>query len=616
MGIAAPMAGLAIFILMLWFFRSITLVIGSMIVAISTVIITMGLLIGMGFTVHIMSSMIAIFLMPIAVVDSTHILSEFADEYRKGKNPKAVIEQVVTRLFKPMLYTSLTSAVGFLSLMLTPIPPVKVFGGFIAFGILLAFVITIIFIPAYIGRMSPKALSNLQQSMRKTENGLLQTILPKLGNVAVKYRAFILLGFSGLFVLSLIGISKIQVNDNPINWFKSSHEIRVADETLNQHFGGTYDAWFVLKSNDSFTKNKSPIIQKLVSDNLINKAEIQQIQLSDHWQQDLLSLLDDKLFESDDKQALIIQFHIEQLEQIQNNSKVFLNPENLLWMQNLQSHLVDSGLVGKVNGLPDIIKTVNRELKSGKDSDFELPTTHEAVAQTLLQYQSSHRPQDLWHFVTPDYASSLMWLQLTSGDNQHMSKVVEFVDNHISEYPLPANLEYGWAGKTYLNVIWQKAMVNGMLESLISAFVVVFLMMVILFRSVQYGLLAMLPLTLTITLIYGLIGWIGKDYDMPIAVLSALTLGLSVDFAIHFLERFRATYHKVANVSQALPLMFHEPARAISRNAIVIAIGFMPLLAAPLVPYITVGVFLASIMALSGVVTLVLLPSLLSFKRS
>ena len=56
--------------------------------------------------------------------------------------------------------------------------------------------------------------------------------------------------------------------------------------------------------------------------------------------------------------------------------------------------------------------------------------------------------------------------------------------------------------------------------------------------------------------------------------------------------------------------MFEEPGRAISRNAIVIAIGFLPLLAAPLVPYITVGFFLAAIMAISSAVTMLLLPAI------
>jgi predicted RND superfamily exporter protein len=128
----------------------------------------------------------------------------------------------------------------------------------------------------------------------------------------------------------------------------------------------------------------------------------------------------------------------------------------------------------------------------------------------------------------------------------------------------------------------------------------------------KYGILAMLPLTLTISMIYGLIGWIGKDYDMPIAVLSALTLGLSIDFAIHFLQRARELEKKMGSLALALSTMFQEPSRAISRNAIVIAIGFTPLLLSPLVPYITVGFFLASIMALSALVTLVLLPALMT----
>ncbi|TFI46314.1 RND transporter, partial [Micrococcus endophyticus] len=174
----------------------------------------------------------------------------------------------------------------------------------------------------------------------------------------------------------------------------------------------------------------------------------------------------------------------------------------------------------------------------------------------LLQYQSSHRPQDLWHFVTPDYKRSLMWLQLTSGDNQHVTQVVKAVDSYIQDNPLPANTEMDWAGKAYLNVVWQEAMVEGMLDSLISAFVVVFIMMVLLFRSVVFGVLAMLPLSLTIAFIYGLIGWAGKDYDMPIAVLSSLTLGLSVDFAIHFIERTRATFKQTGNWKDTLVVMF------------------------------------------------------------
>jgi predicted RND superfamily exporter protein len=99
---------------------------------------------------------------------------------------------------------------------------------------------------------------------------------------------------------------------------------------------------------------------------------------------------------------------------------------------------------------------------------------------------------------------------------------------------------------------------------------------------------------------------------MPAAVLSALTLGLSVDFAIHFLQRARELQQHSGSWAEAIRQLFKEPAMAISRNAIVISVGFTPLLVAPLVPYRTVGFFLATIMAVSWLATLLLLAAMVT----
>jgi predicted RND superfamily exporter protein len=193
-----------------------------------------------------------------------------------------------------------------------------------------------------------------------------------------------------------------------------------------------------------------------------------------------------------------------------------------------------------------------------------------------------------------------------------MARVVSDVQAFVETHPLPASVTYNWAGLTYINVIWQDEMVKGMLKSLLGSFGIVFLLMSVLFRSPIWGLLCMIPLSITIAVIYGVIGLIGKDYDMPVAVLSALTLGMAVDFAIHFLERARASYRTTGSWKESTSVMFGEPAQAITRNVLVIAIGFLPLLAAPLIPYKTVGIFLCAIMLLSGVVTLLVLPAVLT----
>ncbi|GAA0365787.1 hypothetical protein GCM10009092_32710 [Bowmanella denitrificans] len=623
MGISAPLAGLTIFLLLWVFFRNIPFVLPAMIVAMATVLITMGALIGMGFTVHIMSSMIAIFLMPIAVVDSVHILSEFADRHKPGQQASHTIRQVMGHLFTPMLFTSVTSTVGFLSLMLTPIPPVQIFGAFVGSGIMLAFVLTVIFVPAYLSGLNDHTLSRLLEKLPKEQDSKLTPALRKLGKLAGSHAKLWLLGFAALFALSVYGISLININDNPVRWFKADHELRIADSVLNQHFAGTYDAFLVLTDTNNLSHEAIQAIAGIAGEKQMSDATRTWLrQQAGILEQDddlsaLLMAIDDKSFElSNDTDIALLATLQADVESLSSQAKRFLSPSVLDYISQLQVHLQSSGLVGKSNSLADVVKTVNRELRSGTETDFVLPSSANGVAQTLLQYQSSHRPGDLWHFVTPNYRQSLVWLQLTSGDNQDMTAVVELVERYIQDHPLPDGLQLNWAGKAYLNVVWQQEMVAGMLDSLLGAFVIVLVMMVLLFRSLAFGILAMLPLTLTISLIYGLIGWLGKDYDMPIAVLSSLTLGLSVDFAIHFIERLRATWAEHKDWQQTLALMFEEPARAISRNAIVIAMGFTPLLFAPLVPYVTVGVFLASIMAISALVTLVMLPSLATLVRS
>jgi len=77
------------------------------------------------------------------------------------------------------------------------------------------------------------------------------------------------------------------------------------------------------------------------------------------------------------------------------------------------------------------------------------------------------------------------------------------------------------------------------MKGFLIALVVVFIILVFNFRSVKWGMVSYIPLLFTIVLIYGFIGFIGQGFDMPISVLSCLSLGMAVDFAIHFISRFK-----------------------------------------------------------------------------
>ncbi|MDZ7759522.1 MAG: efflux RND transporter permease subunit [Desulfovermiculus sp.] len=633
MAISAPLAMLVIFLLMLVFFRKILLIISPMIVALVSVIVTMSALVISGNTIHIMSSMIPIFIMPIAVLDSVHILSEFFDRYQSTKDRVQTIKGTVQTLFLPMLYTSITSAAGFASLALTPIPPVQIFGLFVALGILVAWFLTLTVIPAYIMFIPEKRLQNfgaVQAGDDSAHPDILSRML-RAGGRSTYRRSKVYLGGTVVLVgVALYGISLIQINDNPIKWFEPDHPIRKADRVLNDHFGGTYMAYLCLRPSEQlpgpreyiseFESRLSRFVQEEAMEpgtaDLQDEVLAQAQSLADKAQskRELLQDLEEWIMGQAEQAGGDAAYAWEEftyfLDQEAQQGEVFKRPDVLKYIAGLQKVLQEMGEVGKSNALTDIVKTVHRELL-GQEEAFSIPDSAQAVGQTLVTYQSSHRPQDLWHFVTPDYRKTNIWVQLQSGDNKDMSQVVKAMDRYMQDNPPPVKLEKNWFGLTYINGVWQDKMVSGMLKAFLGSFLVVLLMMIVLFRSGIWGLLSMIPLTVTVALIYGIIGLVGKDYDMPVAVLSSLTIGLAVDFAIHFLVRARRLEEKYGSWQKAVSHVFSEPARAILRNVLVIAVGFTPLLAAPLVPYQTVGLLMATILFLSGAVTLLILPALI-----
>ncbi len=541
MAFSAPAAMAIIFLLLLLFFRKVKIVLAPMIVAVMAVIWSMGLLILTGNTVHIMSSMIPIFLIPIAVLNSIHIISEFHDRFRKHKHRDATIRHSISELFLPMLFTSATTVAGFASLALTPIPPVQVFGVFVAFGIIVAWFLSITLNPAIGMLISDKTLRNFGAS-DDDKHGVLARVMHAFRDFSWKYSKSVIAGASVVIVVAAVGLSMIEVNDNPVKWFKKSHPIRIADVTMNEHLAGTYMNYLVVDGGEI---------------DAVKKPEVQR------------------------------------------------------YMEVLQQHLEKDPIVGAVSGLPDIVKKVSYELHGADSSRAVLPDNSDEIAQMLFLFEmSGGDPDDLFKFVTPDYDRANLWVQLKNGDNQKVSRVVARADQFIADNPPPAGVELHWAGLPYINIVWQEQMVTGMRTSLMGSYIVVLIMMILLFRSLRWGLISMLPLTITIMAIYAFIGYTGKPYDMPVAVLSSLTLGLSVDFAIHFIQRLRTIHKRTRQFRDSYREIFEGAGRAISRNVLVIATGFVPMLFSSLMPYITVGSFFLAIMFVSGLVTMLLLPAL------
>jgi len=631
MAISAPAAMLLVFLMMLVFFRRITVILAPMVVAMLSVLMTMGALVATGNTVHIMSSMIPIFIMPIAVLDSVHIVSELHDRYRDGIDRKEITVDVMSELFRPMLLTSLTSAAGFASLALTPIPPVQVFGFFVALGIMVAWLFTVTLIPAWFVLLKPSTLAKFgHQAVPGDRRGGMASFLQALGRLATRRTVPLLLLAVAATGAAVVGIQRIQINDNPVKWFAYDHELRKADRALNRHFAGTYMAYLGVEDRGAQKRPSLDEVAKALEQTIAAKAR--SLDVKEVGEEALAEVAAIRNTSTDvatftAKLRASAETHEDEadgdevadawaeigaaIDSAASGAPGFKSPAALRYLETLQIEMEKSGVVGKATSIADIVKVVNRDLHEGSAEFLKVPDTEAGVAQVLLTFESSHQPHTLWHFITRDSDAATIWVQLKSGDNRDMEALSHFVADYVHAHPPPSDLDFEWYGLTYINVVWQKKMVGGMTQAIIGSLVVIFVMMIWLLGSARWAIVSMIPLVITMLVIYGAVGLVGKDYDMPVAVLSSLTLGLAIDFSIHFLVRTESLYDRLGSWSQTAVAMFQEPARAIARNALVVAIGFLPLLLAPLNPYKTVGLLLATILLCSAVVTLLLLPVLL-----
>lgn len=547
MAVVAPLAFIVILLLVLFLFGEISFLLPVGVIAALSVIWTMGCLIGFGFTVHIMSSMIPVFLMPVAILDAVHILSEFQHQRRRHGDRRVAVVEAMQELARPVTFTSITAAVGFASLGLSGIPPVRVFGVFVALGILIAFVLTYTLLPALFALLPlrPAREAGAPGSDRAPRAEGASRFAPALrwiGTFSYGRPRVVLLASLLLFVLGGIGIARLRSDDNPVRWFRPGHPMREAHDILNARFGGTYMAHVLVEGDVPEAARRS---------------------------------------------------------------------ETVAWIDRFQRDLEGDPAVGKTSSVADIVRRLNRVIHQGEAAHDRVPESSEEVGQLLFLFQGSGDPDDIDNFLDREMRRANVWVQMRDGDNHAMERVQARAADFLERDPPPAGVTIEWSGLNHINLVWQRLMVSGMIQSILGSFVVIFLLMVLEFRSWPIGLFCMVPLSVEIVAAYGAIGLASGRFDMPIAVCSTLALGLSVDFAIHFLERVRNRWRETRDLDESVAYVYGAPGLAIVRNAVVISMGFLPLVLSNLTPYVTVGLLFAGLMIAGAIATLFVLPALL-----
>jgi hypothetical protein len=543
MGLFSPIAG-AVMCAALWLmFRRLSLVMANMGVAMISIVWSMGLLIGLGYPVHIMASMSPIFLMAIAT-DSVHIVNEFRFRYGETRNRRQSILDTMAAVGIPVFYSDATTAVGFAALATGSIVPVKIFGLAVAFGTLVILLLSFTLVPAVLALMPEKSLLRLA---RHRATGDASPWLSRLGDFCVRRGKPIVLAGGALLVIAAVGLSRLNVNNNMVHWFKFNSPVRTADRVMNEALGGTSTGYLVVHS----------------------PAE-----------------------------------------------NAMKDPRMLRDIEGLQREVERDPLVGKTLSVVDYVKRINCVLHDNDPAFDRVPDSAEEVGQYLFLFGMSAKPRDLDNVVDYPYQKANIHIQLKSWNAATMRDVIHRAQAYLAAKPLPAGGVVQPAGIAYFNMVWSDEVLWGMLTSFLTGLALVLLLLIIQLRSIAWGLICFFPLLFTVALIYGLVGWLGKDLDMPVAVLSTLSLGMAIDFAIHFVARFRDHRRRGGDLREALIWTVQRPGKGIFLNAVLFALGFAVMAFADLTPYITVGILMAAIMLLSSLMSVIYLPALIWLFRN
>jgi len=209
---------------------------------------TVGLMALTGTEMSMISTTLPVMLVAIGVADAIHILNDYYHKLGEGEKLKEAIDTVIKHIGTAIVLTSVTTAVGFLSLTTSPVSQVMEFGIFIGFGVMVALIISITWIPALLS-LTDHAEGKRKDNREEETGEQGSQILANLGRFVVDHKTAILL--IGILILGIAayGATLLTVETNTLRFFRPNSEIRESTEVIDQSFGGSENLSIVVSGD-------------------------------------------------------------------------------------------------------------------------------------------------------------------------------------------------------------------------------------------------------------------------------------------------------------------------------------------------------------------------------
>ena len=581
-----PLVFLVVLVTLYCTYRSVRGVLLPLAVVIVSVIWTMGIMAALGVPMYSISTIMPVVLMAIGVADGIHILSRYYDEVLAHPDISSSDAVLVSmhEMWQPVVFTSLTTAAGFLSFLTSNIVPIRYFGMFTSLGVVAAMVFSITFFPAMLSLLPAKIGRGLRKQMDRSHDieatGWAARSLSRLG-LSVARRPFVV-WFSTAVVVGacLIGAQRIIVDSSFIQMADPNSPIRIADEVLRDTFQGTLPIYVAIEGHSPDLLKNPKLLQQL--------DRFQAVVEQDPVVGGSLSLAE----------------YIKRMHRVMNEDR----PEMEI-IPDSQDLIAQYLLLYSFSGDPDDFDEIvdydyqhaNLSVFLRSDSTLEI----ERVVQTIQDFA-------VREFGLPEEAS-----EFNSGTHDPLTvrfgRWLAGITPTLISWETNSGFRIGIAGNGYLTNRFNELIVAGQLSSLVVSLGAVFLLSALMFRSWVAGLINIIPISLVMIFSFGLLGLLKIPLEVGKSLMASMVIGIGVDYTIHFLNKYRVKVREgLQDAEQITAATMATSGKAIFFNALVVVGGFLVFLTSNFRPNFYLGAMLSLNMVACLIVSMTVLPTILN----
>ena len=553
----------AFIIFILWMvFRNLKWVAFPLINCFSSILIMVGFLGALQWKVTVISSNFIALMLILTISMNIHYLVRYIQIKNENENatPIDLVTKTSSSIFYPIFYAVLTTICAFMSLVFSDIKPVMDFGWMMTYGLLVSFALSFLLLPSLILVFNPKVSVQIREKKSKFAE-LLADISTQFPKLIYSLSVF-------LIIFSIYGISKLKVENSFINYFSSKTEIYKGMKNIDEKLGGTTPLEIILKFKKTTVVNKE--------DDFLGSTVKKDDYLGENKQQ----AFDEKYkyWFTRDKIDKIISVH-KYLEQNQNIGKVLSFSSILDIAESLNNGKKLGSLEMGVlyNKLPEDIKRniINPYISVQNDEA--------RISMRILDSKPDLRRKELIEKIQSDLQTKFLFKQ----DEFKITGVLVIFNNLL------------------------QSLFDSQIKTLGIVMLGIFLMFLILFRSLTYSLIGTVPNFIAAFFVLGFIGALNIPLDMMTITIAAITIGIAVDNSIHYIYRFRQEIKERKNKNDAVYICHHTVGKAIISTSVTIVFGFSILGFSNFIPTIYFGLFTGLAMITALILVLTLLPRLL-----